>query len=72
MFTKAFWKDLAERVVSTFAGGVLSVFGLDALNILDADWKAAFGFGIGAAVLSLLKCLAARKVGDTESAALNK
>jgi hypothetical protein len=72
MFTKAFWKDLGERAVASFAGGVLSAFGLDAVNVLTVDWKAALGLGLGAAVVSLLKGLAARKVGDSESASLTK
>jgi hypothetical protein len=61
-------KDLAERVVASFAGGFLTVIGLDAVNVLALDWKAAFGVGGGAALVSLLKALAARTVGDPESA----
>jgi hypothetical protein len=63
-------KDLAERAVSSFAGGVLSVIGLDAVNVLSLDWKAAVGIGGGAALVSVLKAVAARRVGDPESASL--
>lgn len=66
----AYLRDLAERVLASFAGGVLSVTGLDAFNILHLDWKAAVGVGGGAALLSLLKGLAARRVGDPDSAGL--
>lgn len=72
MFTRAFWQDLSERMISSFAGGVLSAFGLDLVNVLNVDWYSALGLGLGAAVISLLKGLAARKVGDSESASLSK
>lgn len=65
-------KDLIERVVSSFAGGVLSVLGLGAVDVLDVDWRAALGVGGGAALISLLKSLAAKGVGKPESASLTK
>ncbi len=66
----AYLKDLTERVVSSFAGGVLSVLGADAVNLLNVDWKAALGIGGGAALVSLLKGLAARRTGPTDGAGL--
>ncbi|HEU5475706.1 MAG TPA: holin [Actinophytocola sp.] len=72
MFTRAFWADLGERVVSSFAGGVLAALGGDAVNAWEVDWKTALGFGAGAALVSLVKGLAARRVGDAESASLLK
>lgn len=65
-----FVRDLAERAVASAAAGVLSVTGLDVVDVLHLDWKAAFGVGAGAALVSVLKGLVARKVGDPESAAL--
>lgn len=65
-----FVKDLAERALASAAGGVLSVTGLDVVNVLHLDWKAAFGIGVGAALVSVLKGLVARGVGDKDSAAL--
>lgn len=70
MFTRAYWLDLTERTVSSFAGGTLAALGLGAINALSVDWKAALGFGAGAAVVSLLKGLAARAVGESNSAGL--
>lgn len=64
-------RDLAERVASSFAGGVLSVFGLDAINVLNVDWRGALGFGAGAAVVALLKGIVARGVGSSDSASLS-
>jgi hypothetical protein len=63
-------RDLIERVVASFAGGALSVLGLDAVNVLSVDWKAALGVGGGAAVVALLKGFVARTVGNSNSAAL--
>lgn len=65
-------KDLVERVVASFAGGFLSVIGLDAVNVMNLDWKAALGVGAGAALVSLLKGFAAKAVGDPGSASLSK
>lgn len=61
-------KDLLERTVSSFAGGVLSMLGAGAVSLVDTDWKAVLSVGAGAAIVSLLKGLAARGVGDTHSA----
>jgi hypothetical protein len=70
MFTREYWKDLAERTVSSFAGGALAALGGDAVNAWSADWKLALGFGAGAAVLSVLKGLTARLRGNPESASM--
>ncbi|WP_116042227.1 holin [Amycolatopsis palatopharyngis] len=67
-----YFKDLTERVIASFAGGALTVTGLDAVNVLTLDWKAALGVGGGTALVSLLKALAARKVGDPNTASLAK
>jgi hypothetical protein len=63
-------KDLAERVVSSFVGGALSVIGLSGVDAFHLDWKAALGVGGGAALVSLLKGLVARGVGDPGTASL--
>lgn len=66
MFTGHFWKDAAERVLSTFAQSYAAsvvVFG----GIFDVK---ALEVAIGAAVLSLFKSIAATQVGDKESASL--
>lgn len=64
-------RDLAERVAWSFAGGALSVLGLDTVNVLNMDWRAAIGVGAGAAVISVLKGIAARFRGDPTSASLS-
>lgn len=60
MFTKVFWKDAAERSVSTAAQSVLAVIGVDVLspNAFDLDYKVLAGVAAGGALLSLVKALA--------------
>lgn len=65
-------KDLVERVAGAFAVGSLSVLGADAFNILNVDWRATLGVGGGAALLSLLKGVAARFRGDPDNASLRR
>lgn len=72
MFSPQYLKDLGERVLASFATGVLTVVGTDALSLFDLDWKAALGLGASFAVTTILKGLVARKVGDPESASLLK
>ena len=63
-------KDLTERVLTSFAGGVLAVLPMEAFNVVDVDWPAALGIGAGAATVSLLKGLIARTTGPSDSAGL--
>lgn len=72
MFSRLFWRDAAERALSTGAQSALLVLGADQLNALTADWVDVGGFALGGAALSLLKSVAASKlVGDNESASLD-
>ncbi len=71
MFTKVFWRDAAERAVATAAQASLAVVGADWFNLLQVDFAAVLGTAAGGAFLSLLKALAARKIGDQESASLD-
>jgi cyanate permease len=70
VFTAAYWRDLAERMVSSFAGAMVAAYGADGLNLLSLDWRAALGIGLGAAFVSLLKGLAARTLNSPETASL--
>lgn len=68
MFSVAFLKDLAERAISTFAQAyVASAVVLDT-NIYDFETVKLAG---AAALLSVLKGLAARYKGDPATASLN-
>jgi hypothetical protein len=70
VFTRTFWKDTAERVIATAAGGMLTVIGLNAFDVLHADWKALLGFGLGTGLVSFLTAIVASEVNDPESASL--
>lgn len=71
MFTLSFWKDTAERVVSSAAGGALTIGGLDGADILNADARIYVGAALGTGLVSLLKALAAIWVHpEQESASL--
>ena len=60
MFTAAFWKATAERVVGTFGAVLLAALGLDSgVNLADADWGAALTLAGYSAGVTLLKCLSA-------------
>jgi len=71
MWTKKFWRDAAERALSTAAQSAILVLGADQLDVLQADWRTVGGFALGGAVLSLLKAIAAAKVGAADSASLD-
>lgn len=63
-------RDLAERVLVTFVEGFLGT--LVVTRMSDEDmWLAAVGGGV-AAVCALLKGLAARRVGESDTASLNR
>lgn len=71
MWTKLFWKDTAERVISTGAQAAIGVLTADGvLGVADVDFKGAASIVALAAAVSLLKALVAGKaVGGTVSPA---
>lgn len=73
MFTKKFWRDAAERSISTFAeafGGYAVAAG--ATDVLHFNWQGAASTAAFATVLALAKALAAaRTVGSPQSASLD-
>lgn len=72
MFTVTFWKDAAERALSSVAGAAVALLGAEGLGLLTADWASVGSVAGLAGVVSLLKALMARNVGDPESASLAK
>lgn len=69
---KKYIKDLLERVVATFAEGFLGAITTNAVTLGDIDWVFCLSAGGFAALISVLKCLAALKVGDKNTASLVK
>jgi hypothetical protein len=55
MFTKAFWIDLFERAVSTFAQAAVGVLSVGSLGLLKINWVDVVSIAGLAAVLSVLK-----------------
>jgi hypothetical protein len=71
MWKGAFWKALAERAVKSAAQGALLYFtGDQVFNAWTANWAAAGGIALGAAILSALSSLVSAGVGDASSPSL--
>lgn len=69
----SFLKDLAERALSTAAQAALAVVALDTFNLVSPmDLRHLGLVAATAALLSVLKSLAARQVGDPDDASLVK
>lgn len=77
IFTAAFWKDTAERVIRSIGQGFITGLGggagIDLIGTTDIRalplWGALYG-AAGTAVLTFATCLVAAKVGDQNSASL--
>lgn len=69
MFTRLFWKDTAERVVSTAAQAAIGVLTADGFDLVNFDAKASLAVVGTAALVSFLKALVAEKVDGTVSPA---
>lgn len=67
MFTARFFKDAAERIIASFVGAFAAVA---YSPIVDQDYTLAWKVGLGAALASALKALAASFQGDPASASL--
>lgn len=61
------WKDAAERVVASYAGGMVAVVGAAGADLTEA--KVWIGGALAGAV-SVLRLLAARAVGERNSNSL--
>lgn len=68
--TTKFWADAAERAVSTAAQAAVATLGAGVFGIVDVDWTNVASISGFAAVLSILKALAASGKGDPNSASL--
>lgn len=64
MFSKAFWKATAQRVVRSFAASLGALLTADGTGILDASWSEQLSAAGMAAVITLLLCLAGEQLTD--------
>lgn len=62
LFTALFWKDALERAISTAAQAFLAVVGAGVFNVLTFGWENALAIAGGAAVLAIVKAIAAAYV----------
>jgi hypothetical protein len=71
VFARRFWRDLAERVIASAAGGALAVLiPGETMGDHHVSWTAVLlGAGV-AALVSLLKGLVAGTTGNKDSASL--
>jgi hypothetical protein len=71
LFTKLFWKDTAERVVSSAAGGALTLLAADGADVVGdlGDVKTWVVFVGVPALVSLCKALVATRVVNSVSPA---
>lgn len=70
MWTRSYWKQVAERAAKSAAQAVIGLATGDAFNVWTFDWKLAGGVALGAAVFSVLTSLVTAGIGqpDTPSA----
>jgi len=64
IFTPAFWRDAAERAISTAAQTAVALLSVDGLGLLDVDWTATASAAGLAALVSVLKSIVASRSGD--------
>jgi hypothetical protein len=71
MFTKKFWQDALERIISTTAQAFLGALG-GATLLGDLHWDLVFSATGIAALACFVKCLIAQQKGDPTSASLTE
>lgn len=57
MWTKKFWKDCAERVISTFIETALATIPTSAAMMGEVDWKVVLSTSALASLISFGKCV---------------
>ena len=70
MYSKLFWKDAAERAISTMAQALLAISGVDGLNLANIDVRAILVGTLIAGILSVLKSIVALQTTTGNSASL--
>lgn len=68
MLTATFWTGAIDRAVKSFAQALLLLWGAsEGFNVLEIQLAPAFGFALGAALLSLLTSIVSAPAGDKGS-----
>jgi len=71
LFSRTFWRDTAERALTTAAEALLALWvvaGDDFFNAFTVDYQGALGVALGAAMLSVLKSLAVARATKSGTA----
>lgn len=63
IYTSAFWRDAAERTVSTVVITVLATMGGDALDLFTMDWGTVGKVAANVTALTLLKTILSANLG---------
>jgi hypothetical protein len=74
IFTLSFWKATIERVLFTFLECYFGIFLFSAIdfNVFTWNWYLTLGPALGAAILSLVKCLLASLGGNAGPSVANE
>jgi hypothetical protein len=68
--TTTYWRDLGERVVTTFLAGFLSALVANWTGVIPSDWKGWLLTGAIAGVASVVKGVLAKAIGDPNTPSL--
>ena len=68
--SKAFYRDMLERAIKTFAEALLAVLTL-ATTMGDLDWATAFSTAFLAAIISVLSSIVSSNIGDSSASLVN-
>ena len=72
MWTRAFWKDSAERSIKTFAQTAVSFLVIGTTGVLEVNWEQIVSVSGIAALASVLTSIASDRVGTKGTASLVK
>jgi hypothetical protein len=71
MFTKTFFKDMAERAIKTFAQSFVAILLAGGTGLLDVDWVNALSVAGLALVVSVFTSVGSGTVGDKSASAVH-